>query len=322
MAVSMRSPTDCLARIPALRLLERGWLSANSIVFLEGNRVTADGRLRDGAAVLDTGYVSNAAQTVDLLRDTLGTRPLSTILNTHLHSDHCGGNAALQAAWGCAIFIPPGEAEAVARWDETALSYAATGQECPRFMYDGLLVPGQTVTLGGATWEIHPAPGHDPHSVMLFAPGHRLLVSADALWENGFGIVFPELRGEPAFDDARASLDRIEQLAPDCVIPGHGPAFTEVPAAIDRARARLAGFEADPTRHAMYAAKVLVQYLVLDRGSLSLAQIETLLHTADYFVQLNARFLCQPVPTLARQVCEALAKSKAAVFDGTGLRLP
>jgi glyoxylase-like metal-dependent hydrolase (beta-lactamase superfamily II) len=317
----MSFPADCLARLPALRLLERGWLSANSILFLDGNRLD-DKQLLDGAVVVDTGYVSNASQTVDLLRDVLENRPLSAILNTHLHSDHCGGNAALQAAWGSPILIPPGEAAAVEEWDEAALSYRATGQECPRFAYDGLLVPGDSVMLGGATWDIHPAPGHDPHSIMLFAPEHRLLISADALWENGSGVVFPELRGQPGFAAAREALDTIERLGPDCVLPGHGPAFVDVPTAIDRARRRLAGWEADPARHAMYAAKVLVQYLVLDQGSLSLAQIETLLTDADYLVQLNERHLRQPVPVLARQVCEALAKSGAAAFDGSGVRLP
>lgn len=322
----MPTPSDCLARIPSLRLLERGWLSANSIVFLDSNRLAADGPidgpLLDGAVVVDTGYVSNAAQTVALLRDTLGARPLSAILNTHLHSDHCGGNAAVQAAWGCPILIPPGEAAAVAAWDEQALSYAATAQHCPRFRYDGLLVPGDTLVLGGTRWEVHPAPGHDPHSILLFAPEARLLASADALWENGLGIIFPELRGEPGFGAAREAIDRIEHLAPDCVIPGHGPAFVDVPQAIARARSRLAGFEADPDRHALYALKVLVQFLLLDKRSLSLAQIEAMLENADYLVQLNQRYLRQTTPALARQVCEALAKSGAAVFDGTGLRLP
>ncbi|QEI09055.1 MBL fold metallo-hydrolase [Pigmentiphaga aceris] len=313
--------------MPALRVLERGWLSANSIVFLDGNRL-ADDHLADsqptlpGAVVVDTGYVSDAAQTVSLLRDTLNGRLLSAILNTHLHSDHCGGNAAVQAAWHCPILIPPGEADAVAAWDAGALSYDATGQECPRFAYDALLTPGDTLRLGGTNWDVHAAPGHDPHSIMLFAPEHRLLISADALWENGLGIIFPELLGRPGFGAAKEALDRIESLAPDCVIPGHGPAFVDVPQAIARARARLAGFEANPDRHAMYALKVLVQFLLLDQRTLSLAQIETLLGSADYLVQLNQRYLRQTVPMLARQACEALAKSGVAVFDGTGLRLP
>ena len=316
----MLSAADCLARLPDLRVLERGWLSANSVVFLAGNRLEAP--VRDGAVVVDTGYVSNAAQTVELLRDTLGSRSLAAILNTHLHSDHCGGNAAVQAAWACPILIPPGEAAAVADWDEDALSYVATGQECPRFGHDGLLAPGDSLTLGGTRWDIHAAPGHDPHSIMLFAPDQRLLISADALWESGFGIVFPDLRGEPGFAAARQALDTIEALAPDGVIPGHGPAFVDVPRAIERARSRLASFEDAPDRHAMYALKVLVQFLVLDRGALSIAQIEWLLSHADYLVQANQRFLRQPVPVLARTVCEALAKSGAALFDGTGLRLP
>jgi Zn-dependent hydrolases, including glyoxylases len=81
-----------------MALFERGWLSANSIVF-QG---------RHGTAIVDTGYHSHGAQTVELVRAALGGRPLERILNTHLHSDHCGGNAALQSAWPEAqTAIPP-----------------------------------------------------------------------------------------------------------------------------------------------------------------------------------------------------------------------
>ena len=34
--------------------------------------------------------------------------------------------------------------------------------------------------------------GHDPHSVILFEPQDRILISADALWEAGFGVIFPD----------------------------------------------------------------------------------------------------------------------------------
>jgi glyoxylase-like metal-dependent hydrolase (beta-lactamase superfamily II) len=55
-------------------------------------------------------------------------------------------------------------------------------------------------------WEVHAAPGHDPHSIILFDPISRTLISADALWENGFGIAFPELAGEPSFGEVAATL--------------------------------------------------------------------------------------------------------------------
>ena len=51
-------------------VLERNWLSANNVLFL-GPRATA---------LVDSGYCSNAAQTVALVQSGLGGRPLATVL--------------------------------------------------------------------------------------------------------------------------------------------------------------------------------------------------------------------------------------------------
>ena len=56
-----------------------------------------------------------------------------------------------------------------------------------------------TARLGGFDWQVISAPGHDPHAVILFNPDTRVLISADALWERGFGVIFPELEGESGF---------------------------------------------------------------------------------------------------------------------------
>ncbi len=48
-----------------------------------------------GATLIDTDYVSHASQTFALVQQKLGPRKLDTIINTHLHLDHCGGNALL-----------------------------------------------------------------------------------------------------------------------------------------------------------------------------------------------------------------------------------
>ena len=42
---------------------------------------------------------------------------------------------------------------------------------------------------------------------MLFDAAHGVLIAADALWEDGFGVVFPEIDGEPGFDDVGTVLD-------------------------------------------------------------------------------------------------------------------
>jgi glyoxylase-like metal-dependent hydrolase (beta-lactamase superfamily II) len=236
-------------------VFERGWLSSNNILF------RGDGQ----ACLVDSGYCTHAAQTIALVKTSLGDAPLGLLVNTHLHSDHCGGNAALQQIYPyLETRIPPGETSAVETWDTATLSYDATGQLCPRFRFDHVLRPGSCIKLGVREWEVHAATGHDPHSVILFEPNDKILISADALWENGFGVVFPELDGIEAFADVDLTLGLIEQLSPKVVIPGHGGVFEYSPEVLKRARTRLNRFIDDPVRHARHAAKVLIKFKLLE----------------------------------------------------------
>ena len=260
-------------------VLERGWLSSNNVV-LTGPQ----------CALVDSGYGLHAPQTLALVDSVLQGRALAVLVNTHLHSDHCGGNAALQARYPAVqTFIPPGHADAVAAWDEDVLTYKPTGQMCPRFGFNGVLLPGREVQLGEALWQVHAAPGHDTHSVILFEPESRTLISADALWQRGFGVVFPELDGEEAFAEVGATLDVIEALQPLVVIPGHGSVFADVPEALAFARKRLDGFASSPAKHLQYAAKVLLKFKLLE---LQRVQREALLQWASstpYFQSLFTR---------------------------------
>lgn len=298
---------------PEMTVLERGWLSANNIVFRG-----ADNRLDGGAAVVDTGYCTHAAQTVALIGAALQGQPLERIFNTHLHSDHCGGNAALQAAWpGVRTAVPPGHLAQVQGWDAYALSYTPTGQQCPRFGADAALLPGTEVQLGVRLWQVHAAPGHDPHSIVLFEPQDALLISADALWENGFGVVFPELEGEAAFAEVAATLDLIERLAPRTVIPGHGPVFYDAPRAIDTARRRLDGFVREPVKHALHGAKVLLKYKLLEWQQIALVDVQTWALATPYFNLLHTRYFAEMafLPWL-HSLVESLLRSGAATRQG------
>jgi glyoxylase-like metal-dependent hydrolase (beta-lactamase superfamily II) len=285
-------------------VLERGWLSSNNIVFTHG----------DQTAVVDTGYCTHADQTRYLIRSALQGRTLNTIINTHLHSDHCGGNASLLEEYPAArLYIPPGHASEVARWDIQALSYEPTGQLCPRFLHHSVLVPGSRIQLGTRFWEIHAAPGHDAHSVILFEPQSQTLISADALWENGFGVVFQELEGESAFDEVASTLDLIERLAPHRVIPGHGLVFTDASAALSRARRRLDKFVKEPVRHANYAAKVLLKYKLLEWQRCTRPQLYRWVQQTPYFNILHQRFFHdQTFDTWYQSLLVDLERSKAA----------
>ena len=292
-------------------MLERGWLSANNVVLLGGSE----------AALVDSGYCSHEQQTVALVEQALDGRILTLLLNTHLHSDHCGGNAALQARHpALRTLIPPGLAAAVRAWDEVALTYQPTGQACRRFRHDGLLQPGTTVRLGGQAWQVWAAPGHDPHSVILFEPGERILVSADALWENGFGVVFPELEGEQAFAEVADTLDVIESLGPRVVIPGHGQVFTDVRGALERAWSRLRAYMADPPRHANHAAKVLLKFKLLELQRVAAADFLVWAEGTPYLRLVHQRFQRgSDLRAWVEQLIGELSKSGALRVEGGDL---
>lgn len=301
---------------PGVKVFERGWLSSNNILFI-GDEHTA---------LVDSGYVTHAPQTLALVESNLDGRPLDRLLNTHLHSDHCGGNAALQARYDALrTEIPPGDAEAVRRWDSGALSFEATGQLCPRFNVDGLLLPGSEQRLGDATWQVLAAPGHDPHSVILFQPDSRTLISADALWESGFGVVFPELLGEPSFEEVAHTLDLIDALRPARVIPGHGRMFTEVDASLRVARRRLEGLSANPVKHARHAVKVLIKFKLMEARAISKAEWTQWCVNTPYLKQIAHRFFDMQTPlNLAKDLLSELTAAGLAkqgedwIEDGAG----
>jgi glyoxylase-like metal-dependent hydrolase (beta-lactamase superfamily II) len=242
--------------LSSLRFIERDWLSSNNVFLVDG----------DEATIVDTGYAKHAALTVAIVRRLLeetGTR-LTRIVNTHLHSDHCGGNRALAEAFGARVIVPEASLDDVRRWDEEALSFAATGQRCERFEAHDTLAPGDEMVMGGLRWHVHAAPGHDPKSLVFHCEAERLMISADALWQQGFGVIFPEIEGQSGYEEQQAILELIAALPVERVFPGHGAQFTDVRAALDVAFARLRAFREHPGRLPRHALKVLVKYLMLD----------------------------------------------------------
>ena len=264
-----------------LRVLQRDWLSANHVVFEAVDQTPA--------TVVGTGYARHSAMTLALIDHALAGQPLGLIVNTHLHSDHCGGNHALQAREpGVQTLVPAASLDAVRAWDVARLSYEATGQRCNRFRADGALQPGQTLRLGPADWRVHAAPGHDPDAVLLFEPESRTLIAGDALWEDRLAIIFPELDGLPGFVPARQTLTMIEALAPRWVVPGHGAAFEDVAGALAASRRRLDSFERQPDRHVRHAARALLMFHMMEHERCERAVLETWLQHTPIFRTMAA----------------------------------
>jgi glyoxylase-like metal-dependent hydrolase (beta-lactamase superfamily II) len=295
-------------RLPdSLRVIERGWLSSNNVLAFEG----------DAATLVDSGYVGHAEQTLALVREGLGVRRLTRLVNTHSHSDHIGGNAALQRAFGCEILIPAGIEVHIATWDEEALLLTPASQRGDRFHHDGVIRAGEEFAMGGLAWRAHHAPGHDMEALVFHCEERRLLISGDALWRDGFGIVFGEVMGKPgALRATRETLDMIGRLSVDVVIPGHGAAFADVGPALDRAYKRLAAFEQDPTRMARNAIKACMTFNLLDIGRLPRGELESYVAGVPFFADVGSRILGMATDALAAWLYDELLRAKAIALEG------
>ena len=252
--------------LPAgIHFWERGWLSSNAILLDDGH----------SSILIDSGYVTHSSSLISLLSGHLKNRSLDLLVNTHLHSDHCGGNFAVQSQFfEVKTLIPFGPFKAVCEWDNDVLSFKATGQSCPRFQADVPMHSGDVYSWAGFDWEVHASPGHDHDALLLFNPEHRILISADALWANGFGVVFPEICGGTGFAEVSSTLDLIEKLNPKIVLPGHGPLIENLPAALSVARSKIKRFIDSPELHASHAAKVLLKFKLLEWQSVDISDFK------------------------------------------------
>ncbi|MBE0626001.1 MAG: MBL fold metallo-hydrolase [Burkholderiales bacterium] len=291
---------------PQIRVLQRGWLSSNNILFYD----------EDGCTLVDSGYVAHAAQTLLLLQHALEGKPLARLINTHCHSDHMGGNAAVQRAYGCRIGVPVGEAPAIAAWDDATLMLSYTGQSAERFGVDDTICAGERLKLGGLDWEALAAPGHDPYALMFYQAEERILISGDALWQNGFGLIFSELVGQAgAFAETRSTLEVISRLDIATVIPGHGAPFGSVGRSLQSAFQRLDAYEREPEKLARHALKVMLSFSLMIHGRIELAALPRFLAERPIYADINQRFLNLPQAELCEYLVSDLARAGALKIE-------
>jgi len=292
-----------------LLFFERGWLSSNSILLDDGK----------SAVLIDSGYVTHSKLLLSLLGNHLPSRSLTHLVNTHLHSDHCGGNNAVQSQFpSVQTFIPYGLFDSVCHWETDLLSFEDTGQLCPRFIADEPLRPGDVYVWSGFAWEVHAAPGHDHDALLFFNPEHRILISADALWGNGFGIVFPEVLGGQGFSEVKATLKVIEALNPLVVLPGHGPIIQDVPECLARAHSKLNYFVQSPLNHAAHAAKVLLKFKLLELQAVTLSDLKIWAENTHLLSRIHQSFF-KATPFLvwcSELLDELINKNVATINNG------
>ncbi|HET7730184.1 MAG TPA: MBL fold metallo-hydrolase [Usitatibacter sp.] len=297
---------------PSVRPIVRGWLNCNQVVLLSpGDNV-----------LVDSGYCTHRERTLELLasREGLDRQPLERLINTHCHSDHMGGNAAIASVHGCRITIPAGEVKHVEPWTPQSAWMAEFDQRADPFRFDDTISAGDAFEGGGFEWDAYAAPGHDMDALMFFEPVHRILVSGDALWENAMGFVWPQDGANPQYEAAREALATIERLAPAVVIPGHGEPFADVAGALATVRSKLDALERDPVKCARHVVKVMFVFALLDRGSMAVADVPGYLARVPCYTEMARRYLGGDPAAMAEWVIRDLERAGAVVVAGGVLR--
>jgi glyoxylase-like metal-dependent hydrolase (beta-lactamase superfamily II) len=286
---------------PGMQVIIRDWLNANHVVFDDAERTV----------LIDSGYGRDTGFTLERLRAALRGRPLDWLVNTHCHSDHMGGNARVRDAYHCRLSIPIGEAPLIKAWDDESLWLEYADQRCERFEFDDTIAPGGRMTWGGRDWLAIAAPGHDMGALMFHCEEEHLLISGDALWENGFGVLLPGSARRERLAAARETLETISSLNARIVIPGHGAPFTGIEAALERSFQRLAAFERDETRMARHVLKVMFVFSLMDRRRLAQADVPAYLASVPLYRDFNARYFQLADAELAQLVVGELERSGA-----------
>lgn len=128
---------------------------------------------------------------------------LSDIIVTHWHADHIGG---VQDILRNLSYVP--KVHKYPRLDKPEQDIGKI-DVIP-------LVDGQKIDVEGASVEILHTPGHTTDHVVLHVKEENVLLSADCILGEGTAV----------FEDLHSymmSLDKILQIAPAVIYPGHGP---------------------------------------------------------------------------------------------------
>lgn len=174
-------------------------------------------------------------------------REISMLALTHVHPDHQGCAKALCEARGIPLACHEDDVDAmegrrpVSATAKPTAKFFARLWEGPPHKVDRVLREGDEV----AGFRVVHAPGHAPGEVIFFRDSDRVAICGDVI-RNITYVTLRTRLSEPPQDltpdpaENRRSIRKLAELEPSLILPGHGPAVTDI-GAFERFVASLPG---------------------------------------------------------------------------------
>lgn len=148
---------------------------------------------------------------------------VTSVLNTHGHFDHIGGNRTLAEATGAPIMISREDEPFLSRAATSARMYGLSSDDSPA--PSAYLAEGDLVRFGSHQLKVIHIPGHSPGGSCFYLENEAILISGDSLFAESIGRTdLPGGSQAQLVGAIRAKLLTLPETVK--VFPGHGPATT------------------------------------------------------------------------------------------------
>lgn len=291
----MRSPSW-------LHLIQPRFPSANMIL-VRGTR----------PILIDTGFGSDSGGTEAALHAAgLPPEQLALIVNTHYHSDHAGGNYALQRRYGLPIAAHHIDVELVNRRDPGACAAVWLDQPIEPYWVDRPLEDGDTIDTGSVALRVIHTPGHTRGQISLYDPVDHVLICGDAVHGDDVAWINPFTEGAHPIDDAIRSIERLATLPVRWACSGHGPPMPNPPAAFAAAIRRYRAWQDDPRRLAWHACKRIIAYQLMLHDGMTAEEFAVYVTRQRWYLDYT-RAIFQVAPeAFVQPLADELVRSRAA----------
>ncbi|MEP1587729.1 MAG: MBL fold metallo-hydrolase [Tateyamaria sp.] len=276
----------------------------------------------DGWTVIDTGFASNKTRGIwrDLMGGPLAGKPVTRVVVTHHHPDHVGLAGWFQTEFGVELITTRTAwlfarmltldvqdtpvTETLEFWRSAGMDAEVFEQRAAErpFNFGDVVAPmplgftriqqGQSIKMGGRTWDIHMGNGHAPEHATFWSRDDNLVISGDQILSSispNIGVYATEPMADPIGEWLEA-CERLKLLARDdqLVLGGHKLPFTGLPTRMRQlidnhhgALARLSAYLDTPKSAAECFAPLFKRKI--GPGEYGLALVEAVAHLSHLY---------------------------------------